>query len=208
MAELELRFGAPVFTADGREIGTLEAAIVDDDGFDPHSVVVRESDQFSRRPRAGAALCEATVLVPVEQVAEASPRRVVLKVNALAVRRLPPYLSYRYRPLDAFRVLGQVAALGTGTVAMANLEEVAGKRSDELEISEGENVMLGRSGRRLGHVREVVFDDGELAGVVMHPSGLFKHDVFVPVRFLDRSDDLALFVDLTESDLEQLAPPS
>ena len=86
------------------------------------------------------------------------------------------------------------------------LVEEARKRLDELEISRGENVMLGHTGKKLGTVRDVVLDDGELAGIVVHPVGFFKEDVLLQVRFLGRSDDLALFAHLTEADLEHLKP--
>jgi hypothetical protein len=66
--------------------------------------------------------------------------------------------------------------------------------------------MLGHSGRKLGHVREALIDKGEFIGIVMHPEGLFKHDLIVPVRFLKRSDDLALFVDANDEDLRNLKP--
>jgi hypothetical protein len=36
--------------------------------------------------------------------------------------------------------------------------------------------------------------------------GFFKEDVLLQVRFLGRSDDLALFAHLTEIDLEHLEP--
>ena len=37
--------------------------------------------------------------------------------------------------------------------------------------------------------------------------GFFTHDVVVQVRFLDRSDDLALFVRMTPDDVASLAEP-
>ena len=84
--------------------------------------------------------------------------------------------------------------------------EEAHKRLDEIEICRGENVMLGRSGKKLGTVRDLVLDEGELAGVVIHPEGFFKEDVLLQIRFLGRSDDLALFAHLTEADIARLQP--
>ena len=88
--------------------------------------------------------------------------------------------------------------------------EEAHKRLDELEISHGENVMLGHTGQKLGTVQDVVLDEGELAGVVIRPEGLFeglfKQDVLLQIRFLGRSDDLALFAHLTEADIARLQP--
>ncbi|HEX9363849.1 MAG TPA: hypothetical protein VGA47_08700 [Candidatus Dormibacteraeota bacterium] len=43
-------------------------------------------------------------------------------------------------------------------------------------------------------------------GVVLRPQGLFQEEVILPRRFLDRSDDLALFANIDEKDVEQLTP--
>jgi len=99
-----------------------------------------------------------------------------------------------------------LVAEATGAPAAPSLQETAHKAAGEIEIDAGENVMLGRTGRLLGHVRDVLVEDRELIGIVMRPGGLFKHDVVLPVRFLDRGDDLALFADLTEDDLHNLRP--
>jgi len=52
----------------------------------------------------------------------------------------------------------------------------------------------------------VLLDRGELIGVVIRPEGFFKRDVVLPIRFINRADDMALFADLNESDIEQLKP--
>jgi len=66
--------------------------------------------------------------------------------------------------------------------------------------------MLGHTGKKLGTVKDVLFHDDQLVGVVLHPEGLLKQEVILPRRFLDRSDDLALFAKLSESDLDHLQP--
>jgi hypothetical protein len=38
------------------------------------------------------------------------------------------------------------------------------------------------------------------------PDGMLSHDVLLQVRFLDRSDDAALFAHVTDDDLMQVAP--
>jgi hypothetical protein len=45
-----------------------------------------------------------------------------------------------------------------------------------------------------------------LIGVVVRPEGFFRRDVVLPMKFISRADDLALFADLTESDVAQLKP--
>jgi uncharacterized protein YrrD len=76
----------------------------------------------------------------------------------------------------------------------------------ELEIDSGEHVMLGRTGKKLGRVKDVLFDGDELVGVVILPEGLLREEVVLPRRFIGRSDDLALFAQLEPDDLEHLKP--
>ena len=117
---------------------------------------------------------------------------------------MPPYLTYGYaaaQPGDTLRVVAAQA----GLIGYWPYSESADKTENELEINAGENVMLGHTGKRLGRVHDVLFDGGELIGVVIHPDGWWQHDVVLQVRFLDRSDDLALFATLTEQDIEHAA---
>ena len=51
----------------------------------------------------------------------------------------------------------------------------------------------------------MLLDEGELVGIVVRPKGLFHRDLLVQVRFLDRSDDLVLFVRMTPEDISRLA---
>ena len=202
----DFHFGAPVFAADGVHVGELHRLIVDEESLDPHAIVVKETRHFSGHHFAGVALVEDDVAVPFSNVRTARHDRVDLSVDASAVRQTAPYLSYRYAPLtgaDARRML--LAEIGQ-TAYIPRLIETARKKLDELEITPGENIMLDRTGRKLGTVRDVVFDGGEVIGVVMHPAGFFTEDVLLQVRFLGRSDDLALFAHLSEDDLQHLQP--
>ncbi len=120
---------------------------------------------------------------------------------------MAPYLEFRTREATSAEALeDEGAVLGLSPAIPHSVEEVANKPAGELEIEGGENVMLGHTGKRLGSVRDVLFDDGELVGIVLQPEGWFKRDVILPRRFLDRSDDAALFAQLSESDLESLEP--
>jgi hypothetical protein len=58
----------------------------------------------------------------------------------------------------------------------------------------------------LGKVQDLLYHDGELIGVVIRPEGFFKRDVVLPIRFISRADDMALFAALNESDIEHLEP--
>jgi uncharacterized protein YrrD len=65
--------------------------------------------------------------------------------------------------------------------------------------------MIGHTGQVLGTVQDVLLDEGELVGIVVRPKGLFQRDLLVQVRFLDRSDDLVLFLRMTLEDISKLA---
>jgi sporulation protein YlmC with PRC-barrel domain len=206
----DFHLGASVRTADGHHAGTLQRIVVDGESWDPRALIVRETEWFSGRVLApGAGMMVAEVIVPLQAVAQSGPREVRLNLDKRATRRLPPYLSYQYQPLQRGDGLRYAAALAGGQLGAGpmfpRLDEIADKREGDIEIRHGENVMIGHGGDRLGTVQDVLFDEGELVGIVVRPVGLFRHDVVVQVRFLDRSDDMALFVRMTAEDVARLA---
>ena len=148
------------------------------------------------------------VIVPPGGAGPISRDRVVLKPTANNLRDLPAYLSSRYRDETATEGLTEeaISVLTSSPAIPSSLEQVANKGADELEIEGGENVMLGQTGKRLGTVKDVLFDNSELIGVAILPDGIFKQEVILPRRFLQRSDDLALFAELSDADLEHLKP--
>jgi hypothetical protein len=122
------------------------------------------------------------------------------------VRRQPLYLSYRPKSLTVEEAALEDADVLTGSVGLPPKQEIANKPAGQIEIDRGENVMLGKTGHRLGRVHDVLFDHGELIGVVIRPDGLFTRDVVLPRGFIDRADDMALFARLDESDIDELKP--
>jgi hypothetical protein len=138
-----------------------------------------------------------------------TPDGVRLSLDKRATRGLPPYLSYQYKALERGDGLRYAAALAGGALGVGPmfplLQEIADKPEGEIEIRHGENVMIGHGGDKLGTVQDVLFDEGELVGIVVRPTGFFAHDVVVQVRFLDRSDDLALFLRMTPEDVKRLS---
>src|SRR5258708_8240038 len=117
-----------------------------------------------------------------------------------------PYLAYRLQTPDRTSSLLEEAQFLGGGLGMPDAQEVANKPPDQLEIDRDEKVMLGTTGRTFGRIRDLLYDQGKLVGVVIKPDGFFKRDAVLPMRFISRADDLALFADLTESDIEQLKP--
>jgi sporulation protein YlmC with PRC-barrel domain len=205
----DFHLGAAVYSSDGTEIGKLSRLIVGKDDLTLKAFVVKESRRFSGHLISpGSWLLADEVTVPRSDVGSVSHDRIDLRLTAADVRKLPPYLSYRYGDESAAEGFTQeaIAALTSSPAIPGSLEQIAHKGDDELEIEGGENVMLGDTGKRLGTVKDVLFDNAQLVGVVVKPDGLLKEEVILPRRFLQRRDDLALFAGLSADDLEHLKP--
>ncbi len=198
--------GARVDSSDRKHVGSLHRLVIDQETWDLKEIIVRETERFSGRLLApGSGLMIADVIVPLSSVASVTRDQVRLSASAAQVRQMSPYLTYGYAPAQPGDTLRVIAAQA-GLVGYWPYSETARKTEGELEINAGENVMFGRTGKRLGRVRDVLYDSRELIGVVIHPDGWWQHDVVLQVRFLDRSDDLALFATLTDKDIEDMPP--
>jgi uncharacterized protein YrrD len=203
----DFRLGAEVVDSEGKKAGSLACVLVDEDGFDPKAVVVKdETSLVGRLLAAERLLITDEVVIPISAVESATHDQVRLNLAAAEVRRQKPYLSYRFKSEPAGDAVLQEAELLGGGLGLPDAQEVAAKPRSQIEIGRDENVMIGKTGRKLGKVRDLLLDDGELIGVVVQPEGLFREEVVLPIRFLTRSDDMALFADISEKDVEQLKP--
>src|SRR5450759_3591665 len=208
MPELsDFRLGVDVLANDGNKVGTLVSVIVDETGFVPRSLVVKDAATLASHLLTDEKLLTTDqVVIPIAAVESASHYHGRLSRSAPYRRRQPLFLSDRPRPMTVEEAVVEDAAILTGGIGLPQEEEIANKPAGEIEIDRGENVMLGKTGHRLGRVHDVLFDHGELIGVVIQPDGFFKRDVVLPIRFIERADDMALFAHLDESDVEQLKP--
>jgi sporulation protein YlmC with PRC-barrel domain len=203
----DFHLGSSVVASDGSKVGTLVSVIVDENGFDPRSLVVKEEESLGGRLRADSSLfITDEVVIPIAAVESATHELVRLSMPVPDVRRQPLYLSYRPKPLTVEEAALEDADVLSGTIGLPPEEEIANKPATQIEIDRDENVMLGTTGHRLGRVQDVLFDHGELIGVVIRPDGFFTRDVVLPIRFISRADDMALFADLDKSDIENLKP--
>jgi uncharacterized protein YrrD len=203
----DFRLGADVVADDGSKVGTVVSVIVDEQGFTPRALVVKDEATLAGRLLSGEKLFTTDeVVIPISAVESATRDEVKLSMSGPEVRRQPLYLSYRREPMTTEDAVIEEGDLLTGGLGLPKAQEVANKPADQIEIDSGENVMLGKTGRRLGRVQDVLFDHGKLIGVVIHPEGFFKRDVVLPIRFIERADDMALFAQLDEADIEHLRP--
>jgi sporulation protein YlmC with PRC-barrel domain len=203
----DFRLGSDVVASDGTKAGTLISVIVDEKGFDPRALVVKEDESLGGRVRADSSLfITDEVVIPITAVESATHDLVRLSMSGPDIHRQPLYLSYRPKPLTVEEAALEDADVLTGNVGLPPEQEIANKPAGQIEIDRGENVMLGTTGRRLGRVQDVLFDHGKLTGVVIRPDGFFTRDVVLPTEFIERADDMALFAHLDESDIENLKP--
>ena len=203
----DFHLGATVYASDGTHVGELEGTLVDKTSLELKALVVKEDGRFSGHfLRPGSLLLTDELVVPLAAVGGVSRDRVDLKLTPSQLRKLPPYLTYRFATPTPTEEIGEALDVLTATMAAPPVEETADKPAGELEIDSGENVMLGHTGKKLGHVKDLLFDGDELVGVVILPEGLLREEVVLPRRFIGRSDDLALFVQLEPDDLEHLKP--
>src|SRR5712692_10101536 len=203
----DFRLGSDVVASDGKKAGTLISVIVDEKGFEPRALVVKEAESVGRRLRVAESLfITDEVVVPLAAVEAATHDLVRLSMSGPDVRRQPLYLSYRPKSLTVEEAALEEADVLTGSVGLPPKQEIANKPAGQIEIDRGENVMLGKTGHRLGRVQDVLLNHGEVMGVVIRPDGLFTRDVVLPIRFISRADDMALFADLDKSDIDELKP--
>lgn len=204
----DFHLGAAVFSSDGRHVGELVHVLVDGD-YRLQALVIKESAPFSGRLLSPHSfLLNDEFIVPASAVKSVTHDRVELTIGAADARHLPPYLSYGEKSESVGEEAEDEAVilLGGGPEIPHWMAQVANKPASELEIDRDENVMLGHTGKKLGTVKDVLFDDVQLVGVVLKPEGLFKQEVILPRRYLDRSDDAALFAKIDEAELEHLTP--
>jgi sporulation protein YlmC with PRC-barrel domain len=208
MPELsDIRLGSGVVSSDAVNVGTIVSLLVDADGFTPQALIVKHEESLAGRVIAAEKFFTTDeVVIPITAVESATHGLVHLSMAAQEVRRQPLYLSYRRPAPTTEEAVVEEGQLITGGLGLPRVEEVANKSDSQIEIDRGENVMVGTTGHRLGRVEDVLLDHGELIGVVIRPEGFFKRDVILPIRFINRADDMALFADLTESDIDQLKP--
>ncbi len=194
MEREDFHLGATVYSADDRHVGSLVHVLVDSD-YGLRSLVVKETGLFSGHLLSpGSFLIADEFIVPKRAVKSVNHDRVDLRLSADQVRRLKPYIQFREKGGETLgeELEDEAGVLGQGPEVPHWLEQVAEKPASQLEIDGGENVMLGRTGRKLGTVKDVLFDGDQLVGVVLLPEGLLKHEVILPAEPKNRSGSLHL----------------
>ena len=145
--------------------------LVEGEDYEVKAIVVKENRRFSGHWLSpGSMLMNDEFVVPRNAIKKVGRDRIDLSLHDGDVRRLAPYLSYREKAESVAGELQDLAGVfGSGPEVPHWVEQVANKPAEELEIDGGENVMLGHTGKKLGHVKDVLVDGNELVGIVLLP---------------------------------------
>src|SRR2546426_8059802 len=169
----DFHLGADVVAGDGRKVGTLVRIVVEEKGFDPRALVVKEGESFGGRLQAAESIfITDEVVIPIAAVESVDHDLVRLSMSAPDVRRQPPYLSHHFRPLTVENAALKGADVLTGGIGIPNVEETAAKDKGQIEIDGGENGMLGKTRHPLCPGPDPPFAPGGIRGVRGKPPGV------------------------------------
>src|ERR1700687_3255027 len=101
MPELsDLRLGSDVVASDGDKVGTIVRIIVDEEGFSPRALVVKDEASLAGRLLSDEKLLTTDdVVIPITAVEAAPNEGVRPSMPAADARGQPLYLSYRKQPM-------------------------------------------------------------------------------------------------------------
>ena len=218
MPSAHIRLGDPVFSHDGRKLGSVDRLILDDRRRRVKALVVYKLLQAADK------------IVEMSQVERVGEDGIVLRITADEAARLPAFVRQGFievTPEAALHALYASLAPGAGTFLAA--APIAGRHTieaatadlhsppipPEAKVTVESNVpvdydvigigtdVFAADGRRVGTVAEVIVDrNGDVTGFVVREGFLFKHDVFIPVAWIADIGDLHIHLNVTAEQAE------
>src|SRR5258708_28078766 len=97
------RQGAGVGARDGTKVGTVVTVIVEEKGFSPRALVVKDEPSLAGRLLLDEKLFTTDeVVIPITEVESATHDEVRLSISNAERRRQPLYLSYTSEPISGW----------------------------------------------------------------------------------------------------------
>lgn len=214
----DLRDGTDVYSSDGTKLGVLYAVVLDPrDNRVTHLAI----DAGPRFPEPGFG-SPTIVSVDIDQLGSADGESVNLKLSETAFRDLPLYEHEHFFAMPegeeppestlhsrlwnvGATLAAALAGLGTGLAVPA---EHFAKASFERHILDDAPVWRDEPNTHIGDVERVLVDDetNVIAGLVIKRGVLFHQEVVLPMTYVTEVRDGAIIVQLTQEELEDLAP--
>lgn len=212
-----LRHGARVVSADGKEVGKLHAVVLDPRDNEVTHVVVNAGPHF---PEPGFGAPE-LIDVPIDEVADAWEEKVELKCTHEQFHNLPSYAERRFtepiapggeKPMPGhtlwnvgLAVSSSLSSLLTGIAVPA---ERFRKASFERHILHAAPVWRIEPHTHIGDVDRVLVDEetDEIEALVIQRGVLFHEDVVLPFEYVTEVLDGLVHVRITDEEIEGLEP--
>jgi sporulation protein YlmC with PRC-barrel domain len=212
-----LRHGAHVESADGKDLGRLHSVVVDPRDNEVTHIIVNAGPHF---PEPGFGAPE-LINVPIEQMEDAGEDKVVLRSSRDEFRKLPQWVERDFtpavptepegkRPNYAHQLWDTGAALAASFASLltgiAVPAETVKKASFEREILNDAPVWRLEPHTHVGDVERVLVDEetDEIKELVIRRGAFFGEDVVLPMDYVTEIQDGVVHVQLTDEELHGL----
>jgi len=212
-----LHLGVEVISTDSDEVGKLHAVVVDPRDNQVTHIVVNAGPHFPE-PGFGS---PKLVAVPIEEMADAREKKVILKCTKQKFSQMPEHARYSFTPPSASwqgpkGLSERVAVWNVGAALAASLGRLASgvavtweairKGRFEQQILHNAPVWRIEPHRHIGDVDRVLVDEvtEEIVALVIRRGTLFRHEVTLPIQYVTEVLDGVIHVRIRDSELEQL----
>jgi uncharacterized protein YrrD len=219
---MRIDLGMDVFGSDGEKVGTVERIVVDSNTKQIHKFVVHRGF-----------LSSDDKLVDLTMVTSEDADGLRLDLTSEQVNELPDYVEERFvqvpehergaMPFIQPNAMGGGAYLygapniGRGYEGSQDsffdaapstapiIEDVSNIPETDVMISEGTDV-YGADGDKVGSVGEIIVgEDGAINGFVVSAGFIFKHDVRVPIAWVESTGESEIRLNVTAAQAESEA---
>jgi sporulation protein YlmC with PRC-barrel domain len=212
-----LRHGAHVESADGKDIGRLHSVVVDPRDNEVTHIIVNAGPHFPE-PGFGA---PALINVPIDQMEDAGEDKVILRSSRDEFRKLPQWVERDFTPAapmtpeakppdyahrlwnTGVALAASFASLLTGIAVPA---EMVRKASFEREILNDAPIWRVEPHTHVGDIERVLVDEetDEIKELVIRRGAFFGEDVVLPMEYVTEIQDGVVHVQLTDEELRGL----
>jgi len=212
-----LRHGAHVESADGKDLGRLHSVVIDPRDNEVTHIVVNAGPHF---PEPGFGAPE-LINVPIDAMDDAGEEKIVLNRSRDDFRKLPQYVERDFTPARPKRqeaeqtdhahrlwntgvaLAASFASLLTGIAVPA---ETVRKASFEREILNDAPVWRSEPHTHIGDVERVLVDEetDEIRELVIRRGALFHEDVVLPMVYVTEIQDGVVHVQISDAELRGL----
>lgn len=211
---MRIRLGEHVLTSDGEDAGTVHKVILDPNGGEVTTVVLRRG-----------ALITHDVEVPLARLGLTDDGNLRLDVTAVDLDDLPPFEEASYRTVPVGTVLPPeypyeyaLWPIAAAPIAMGNEtfpgenREVRAEIANAMLAADLNNAVVGKGsgvygsdGEKVGEVERLTFNEaGALVELIVHQGLLFPKEFALPGSLVGSADDGKLYLTVDRSRVDEI----